>query len=410
MSSRIAIAVTLLLSGAMASRCATNPAIKVIERSAQARGFADKDYPRFTIYLDLVARHPEVVADKDLKQWTKDEIFGTWWERSIVDDEGNTVEVSVHVESLDGKSLFASQVDVRKKRPRILKKRKIRLDLLPVTSSKARTAVEEAYPEAPITSIVPVVPWDVDTVLWQVQLRDFAGPILRVDQTGSISEFPALAARSLLLGATDCDPEVDALADNELHHAASMQAKVDDWLRNVPVEKTRKRAQIIYERISNLIDYNATYSEVVSAFTVSDTIILQSQDPQTKKYQGICDEFAVLAITALRAAKIPARLKLIKGDLGTARFAHAAVEFYVQSSGTWVAMDPAKKRFDKPASYRKVDKVTKVVVVDATCPYDAASQQAYEGLPDTDDDDGVLHPYRDFRNPLVFSSATDYSK
>jgi hypothetical protein len=137
-------------------------------------------------------------------------------------------------------------------------------------------------------------------------------------------------------------------------------------------------------------------------------LISATFDPETKKLAGACDEFAVLAVTALRAVGIPAQLKLLWWKVGKNQFAHAAVEFR-NADGRWVPMDPTYDRFDEADAYRRKDKVKDVMVVDAKFPDDEVSAALFHKLPDPDGD-GILHPYLDFTIPLMFASQKPYSK
>jgi transglutaminase-like putative cysteine protease len=126
---------------------------------------------------------------------------------------------------------------------------------------------------------------------------------------------------------------------------------------------------------------------------VSDDLTVIWKDPSTfevLKARGVCDEKAIVAITALRSIDIPARLKLFlwRDPQGVER-GHACLEFYDLSC--WVHMDPTYALVDEPEFYQSVLKVTQVRVIDADFPLDTNARGDWMKIPDPDGD-RILQP------------------
>ncbi|MGV9170572.1 MAG: transglutaminase-like domain-containing protein, partial [Promethearchaeia archaeon] len=83
----------------------------------------------------------------------------------------------------------------------------------------------------------------------------------------------------------------------------------------------------------------------------ADTLETTNSDMYTYNYNwiGVCDEFAVVLSSFLRAINIPCRYIYGKGTLLGDETAHAWCEAYV--SGFWKHCDPTWNKFDQPWIY-----------------------------------------------------------
>lgn len=364
------------------------------------------EFPDFDVVRHLRVRHPELFRFEAFDSWSsKGREIGGWSERTLETEGGTSKLATVFVENVAESSLFAAKV-VDGLNPVVTKFHIFDLKALPVTRQDAGRIVREAFPEVTIRNIAPIVTFGPGTLQWRVNVEGLAPRIIDIDQTGKMTEVPSVGPLPISAALPSAD---DSQLENDLHHFAVMKARAEKWISDAGIGNTdiNGKAELICSKVNELIDYNCQ-NRTLCKFTLSDELIAKTIDPQTKKLAGACDEYAVLAVTALRAVGIGARVKLLWWKVGANQFAHAAVEFCGKND-KWIPMDPTYDRFNEASSYRKKDKVTDVIVVDARFPDDDVSQALFHDLPDPDGD-GILHPYLDFTVPLVFAPQKPYSK
>jgi len=176
------------------------------------------------------------------------------------------------------------------------------------------------------------------------------------------------------------------LAENECHHPSQFKTQVLDWVGDAST--TEKRAMRICTHIHNTMRYGNTVNGVYN-FTWADTLI-----KDVLGMSGICDEFAVMQVSALRSIGIPAKIEyLIYKNAYGVREAHACVEW--QDGDKWRHMDAEFGVFDNRAYYRQHEGWTDVKVMSARSPLDLRSAAASAGLADLQGD-LKFSPYKDF--------------
>jgi hypothetical protein len=190
-----------------------------------------------------------------------------------------------------------------------------------------------------------------------------------------------------------CDADTDSSLENELHHFQVMKLQADTWVTGIDPANVEERAKAISAQVYAFFDYRGN-SQERNAFTLGDSSLVLWKNAATLKLAetpyGICDEAAVIAITALRSIGIRARMKIVLWDdaAGILRRAHACVEFE-KSPNVWMHLDPTYGNINRPDYYRTDLKQKNITVADADCP-----SVARLGLPDTDGD-LLLNPFKD---------------
>lgn len=178
----------------------------------------------------------------------------------------------------------------------------------------------------------------------------------------------------------------DDLASNELHTLWAFRGQAEEWTAG-PLS-VREKARRIFNEVLRLYRYDDGIP-LISEFTWRDTLVRDRNN-----YRGICDEFAVVQISYLRAIGIPARLKfLIWQDSAGQGVGHGCLEF--REGNTWVHMDALWRAFDNSQVYRNSVGARNLTVMDADYPSDSRSDRPAWGKPDPRGD-GLLNPYGDF--------------
>jgi hypothetical protein len=360
------------------------------------------------IGADLEILHPEITGMDDFASFmSANDGLTAWWE------EGGG-GASLKVYALAGQKLFS--VFLRSQGNRKYKVEKLQeFDLKQFATQKA-DAVRGAYKEngsgSRVLSIRPSVDFTRDHAVlqWVVEIsRQGKARRLRVDSSGVIER---LAEESVIFpaaGSLNChSDDPDACATNEVHHPASLQ----DEARSLAGQTSSLDvlADRIAEGVANKFSYDSL-TPGIKEFTWADDHI---EKDLTGLYHGICDEYAVIAVSYLRALGVPARIIIITWNTNLLlngvvfdKGAHAAVEYF---DGTeWRHLDPTYGFARAPETYRNAGrKDVRVMIVDQ--PDDRRSSGMSFGLNDPAGD-GKLNVYDDFidRPALPGDQRSGYS-
>jgi hypothetical protein len=255
------------------------------------------------------------------------------------------------------------------------------------------------FPGKEVEHVLPSVEVEKKQLNWRITPVAPLDKVYDIRQNGAIEEVDVATATLPQAVIAPTAIRSEALAENDLHHFRSLKTDVENWIRDAGIAKDdiRGKAKTILSHVRTLLEPNAALSTVYY-FTESDETILAARNPKSAKSQAMCDEYAVLTVTALRSIDIPARIKYFRWrDASGADLSHAAVEF--EDHGKRISMDSALNLFNEPTAYRRIFKREKVHVIDADLPMDTRSQKGVTfgpiELPDVDGD-GILDPYLDF--------------
>jgi hypothetical protein len=254
-----------------------------------------------------------------------------------------------------------------------------------------------------VHAIRPVVDLGSDppALSWELELA--TGELLRRFLVSSPNDIQQIseAHLSVFQHAAGAPPPVDdSLAENECHHPSEWQALAQQIAGTAatPADKALR----VFEHVRGRMRYDATIAGI-NDFTFSDNLVIRLNG-----WAGVCDEFAVVTITLLRALGIPAALKILRWTL-SGPMAHACVEWL--DGNTWRHMDTSKNVWDRRWHYRTNYGVqADVRVIDAQEPLDTRSIHPAWGTPDPPGDQR-FHPFRDFvlHPDMVGERRAEYS-
>lgn len=126
------------------------------------------------------------------------------------------------------------------------------------------------------------------------------------------------------------------------------------------------------------------------------------------KYHGVCDEYATLYVSFMRALNVPARYMIISLHEVDGNFtAHAFAEVWVNDpSGSeyfWMHADPTWNTYDNPSAYKDDPRYDEVIAV-------AVWQEAYDSYSDWDifKGDLLLANKVDPSNAMPYNKKSDF--
>ena len=348
---------------------------------------------KFNAWSHVIGRHP-VLRDNDaFRKWIAEHNGDIWYE----DKQENGPLKVVMYDSAE-KSVFAALIELRDQNEALVKVATSELDAGYDKAYAMKSFQDVPADAARIISVRPTIKFDgdSDSAEWEVlrmtspKIESYTipkegKPLLKSSRTvGSIPK-----PLNGLLSSNESDgrvpPAADEMASNELHHLSSFASETATAIGNASTVDDKAR------RIFNYVRNNMTYDGSIfqiDCFTWSD---LLTRD--TNGRRGICDEWAVMEITMLRQAGIPARMKfLIWNDSSGTAVGHACVEY--KDGPVWYHMDALWNAFKNPGIYRSAAGATNLTVMDADYPVDSRSDVDAWTCPDSRGDQ-KLHPYQD---------------
>jgi hypothetical protein len=352
----------------------------------------------FASTFHLLGRYPDLARNRDFLSWHRLN-GGDVWHETLANEKG---QITVVVQSESRLNLFAAllQADYGEaregtKEARVLRTANIDLvedGFLPelavgLIRRETGAANEEIHAIRPVVDLQGEQP----KLSWEIEVKD--DRTIQVFRADSPSDFERLTAIELKKTepAKPMDdlvpPTSDWLADNELHHPSRQE-----W-RSLALQITSGAATVadkafrIWLDIQSRMAYDLNITHIAE-FTWSDNLTRNQNG-----WRGICDEWAIVEATLLRALGIPAVIKFLTWTQPNGKtVAHACVEW--SDNGAWRHMDALWRAFDNRAVYRQ-NGATNVKVMDADFPLDSRSTVPAWGVPDPTGDER-LHPYGDF--------------
>lgn len=341
------------------------------------------DQSKFDDGVALAARHPEIIGNPTFQNWSQKYETGKWHETQQ-DKKGN---ITVIVQSIDGINLIAFLIkSANNAISNITDIRQFDLQKNMNTKANAISLLEQKDSSLQEIAVRPVVDWSKKGSALRWEVEAIKANHLELYLADSVQIVP-IEKRNFDAQLNYAQPPAtvaDDLQENELHHLAKYKALADQIClgATTPAEKARK----IYTYVRTKMKYDATIVDI-GPFTWSDVLVIDQLN-----YKGICDEWAVVEITLLRAVGVPAVIKFLSFHYNGKDAAHACLEW--SDNGNWKHMDALWNAFDNKAIYRQ-NGCTDVKVMDASQPIDSRYSGLAWGVPDPNGD-LKLNPYKDF--------------
>jgi len=352
----------------------------------------------FANSVTILGRFPELAHHEDFLRWFR--IYGgSIWHETHPDDTGH---LTVVVQSTARLSLFAAllrrdegELDKGVIHHEVLRTAEIDLTEQELSPTAATYLVrrETGAANSEIHAIRPVVDFSrgEPRLSWEIEVKQ--NESLRSFIVQSPSDLTSSGGREidkgevvrLLRPMIDLIPPMsDWLTENECHHLSQWRSTAQQWAQGG--NTLGDKAFRIWLRTRQVMAYDLNITHI-SEFTWSDTLTINQNG-----WRGICDEWAVIQITMLRAIGIQAGLKFLIWQQGSESVGHACVEW--NDNGTWRHMDALWSAFDNRAVYRQ-NGAQNVTVMDANYPLDSRYNGSAWGVPDTPGDQR-FYPYGDF--------------
>lgn len=355
----------------------------------------------FDSIIHLLGRHPQLARDKNFNEWLENHGASLWHE-THADAEGLQ---TVIVQSQDRRFVFGAllQIDSSRVNDGIITERVLRnaqFNLISDTSALSDvTALRLLNAEHPLDSSHvqasrPVIDFTKEpaTMSWEIETYE-GGQVRRflishpskVEKVNKVEPKRPLIARkveklSALAALVD-----DSLEENELHHLTQYAATARSWAQGATTTADKAFRIWLNVRQKMVYDANITY---IGEFTWADSLVIDQLG-----WRGICDEWAVVQITMLRALGIPAVMKFLIWNSNGQAVGHACLEWLDGSN--WRHMDSLWNAFDNRAVYRTNGGANSLTVMDGSYPRDSRSTVPAWGIPDPTGD-LKLYPYGDY--------------
>lgn len=358
----------------------------------------------FGHHFHLLGRYPEVADSPVFIDWEAEHHPKLWHETR----PNETGELDVVVQSEDGTSVYAAKLQrtvSKQATERELVHELIRehvfsaSDMVTSPNLLLATILADKLERKPdVVAIRPMVDLAVEspTFEWTIEVYEHSSTKLYAFDVDTNSLGYRTIERSPHSLRKDKEIEIfrqepnDWLASDECHHLTRWRSTAEEIIRGKTT--VEDKAKEIFYAVREKMSYDGTIRHITK-FTHSDNLVIDKYG-----WKGVCDEFAVVQITLLRAVGIPATLKFISGrfprDGGASykRSAHACVEW--RDGKTWRHMDALWNAFDNKNRYREKG-VRSIKLMDATYPLDRRSTAPAWGVKDVSGDE-KFHPYKDF--------------
>jgi hypothetical protein len=350
--------------------------------------------------IQLFGHHPELARSNDFNAWLNKHGMSVWHETHPDEQSRQTVVV----QSANRKAIYAALLKIQISEEAIAENvaQRATFDLVSETTALPEVSALRGlrdrlhFDSTNILSVRPVIDFEAapPTLGWEIDIDD-AGTIsrFRVSHDNEIHEmgktpFPKHEGqkRPMIEESGPPMPTDDPQAENELHHLAKYRSIAQSWTQgaNTVAEKARR----IWLNTQQKMAYDASI-QYIDVFTWSDLLVIDQLG-----WRGICDEWAVVQVTMLRALGIPAVIKWLAWNKPDGSgVAHGCLEYL--DGGTWRHMDALWHALDNRAVYRQNAGAKNVTVMDANYPLDSRSTAPAWGVPDPTGD-LKLHPYLDF--------------
>jgi len=345
--------------------------------------------------VHLIGRHPSIVQDPRFQEWFGKYGGNIWHEVPSSDDS----TITVVLQSADRLRLFVALVEKSKSEPWEGRLADVRtFDLLSAGSlpqialsqiyGKSGILPDDIFAVRPVVDLRerdPKVSWEIET-LQEGNIKKYL-----VDPSGAVREVNTLALAPLEAGEmslTIPPASSDWLESNELHHLADYRAIALQWTQGA--HNDSEKALRIFNKTRTQMVYDANITHI-GEFVWSDRLMITQTG-----WRGICDEWAVIQITMLRALGIQCVMHFLIWQQGGQGVGHACLEWCDTTGGVprWRHMDALWNAFDYPQVYRQSG-AQNVTVMTATFPRDNRYTGSAWGVPDVTGD-LKIYPYGDY--------------
>jgi hypothetical protein len=346
----------------------------------------------FNSIVHIAGRHPALARHPDFQNWLNKHGAGIWHE-SPESDEGTRF---VLVQSSDHLYLFAALLkptgegEGRGRTEEVI--RSVEFDLLaegfPAAYAILALGAETGYSSQNIQSIRPAVDLlrDPMRVRWEIEvINERRVELFVVESPSEIKRSGEREYKPLspLRARPPRFPTAEWLGENDCHHPSRWRSLARQWAGDT--ESVPGQAYHIWHNVARKMTYDGSIRNV-GTFTWSDNWIIERLG-----WRGICNEWAVLQVTLLRALDIPAAIKYLSFLYEGMEVGHACVEW--SDNGTWRHMDALWGAFDNRVIYR-LNGASNVTVMDADFFRDERFPSLW-GMPEKNGN-GQFHPYIDF--------------
>lgn len=338
----------------------------------------------------LKGRYSSFEADDKFNSWLSKHRGRNWHETDLLDNGRKMIVV----QSLDGLHLFASEIEIEdSKKNKITNQIEINL-LKDFTGRETalKTLIKKNILDNYLAySIKPMVIFNKEDIVfyWEiVSIKNNEMNIFNVDSKNNVELIKNVKKTSLKkIKYHESQYKNDYLASNDLHHIDNFKDQAISW--TIGLNTTREKAERIALNVYRLYKYDSNIPGI-SEFTWCDTLVRDFLG-----CRGICDEWATVQITCLRAIGIQATMKFLIGEYNNQGciedWGHAVLEYLCD--GRWLHLDGLWLASDRPSIYRESG-VSKITVMDATYPLDSRYSGLCFGLQDPIGD-GKINYWKD---------------
>ncbi|MCT2407500.1 transglutaminase-like domain-containing protein [Chryseobacterium antibioticum] len=342
---------------------------------------------QFNSTIHLIGRHPEIARNEDFIQWNN--VHGSQiWHETEPDSEGI---FDIVIQSPDKNDIIAFHLKQIKSQNETGIKSEIleykTFDLLNSKSNRLFSLIEAnriAKSKKNILAIRPKIDWTQNEISWEIDLLENQTVEKYISNNNQLIKINTLKLPQKTIPSTTAPAYNDWLEENELHHLNKYRALALQWGSPAITVSDKVFRVFLKTKEKMLYDGNILH---IGEFTWADNLVIDQLG-----YRGICDEWAVIQITMLRALGIPSVLKFLTFNYNGKPAAHACVEWL--DNGTWKHLDALWDAYDNKSVYRQ-NGATNVMVMDANSPKDNVYNGNAWGVPDVNGD-GKLYPYGDF--------------
>lgn len=331
----------------------------------------------FNYSIHLVGRHPEIVNDHEFQTWNRKHGSQVWHETH---PDKNGI-YSVIIQSLDRSDIIAFRVmqqpEVKEQQDLLSQIIDVKVfDLIQKKASKTY-ALELArlhFAKENVLSVRPVVYWGNKTLSWEIEVNE--GNEIKRFLTDNLKSLTPDDSFQIAIEEKSSFAKFlnnDWLEENELHHLNKYYSTALDWANGG--NTVSDKAFRIWLKVRQKLAYDANITHI-EEFTWADNLVID-----TLGYRGICDEWAIIQITMLRALGIPAVMKFMIFNYNGKQAGHACLEW--SDNGNWKHMDALWSAFDNRAVYRQ-NGCSNVTLMDANFPRDNRYNGTAWGVPDLD--------------------------